>query len=330
MDMRTRYLGLELKNPLVPSASPLSRDLDKAKRLEDAGASAIVMYSLFEEEIRQEDDMLDRYFMMQDEGHVEADSYRPLPDDFATEIDDYLLQLMNLKQSLDIPVVASLNAVSLSSWVSHAVEIEQTGADALELNIYQIAGDADVSGSEVESLYIDTLCAVKKTLKIPVILKLSPQFSSVANMVKRLEHAGADGVSLFNRFYQPTIDLESLDVTPELNLSTSNDALLAMRWIAILHGQVNLTLAATSGIHTSEDALRMLLAGADVTHMCAALLKNGPEYLATVLRGMEDWMERNEYESVEQMKGSVSRKHSANPSAYERANYLRVLNSYGH
>ncbi len=327
MDLSTQYLGLTLKNPLVPSASPLSRHIDSAKRLEDAGASALVMYSLFEEEIRAEDELFDTFLNNQDIGHAEADSYRPFPDMNGSITDNYLAQLNQLKQSLDIPVIASLNGVSSGGWIDHALEIQQTGADALELNIYYVAADIDESGEEVEQRYIDTLKAVKCCLKIPVIVKISPYFSSVANMVRRLESAGADGVSLFNRFYQPGIDLESLDVTPQLQLSHSSESLLAMRWIAMLHNKVDLTLAATGGIHNADDVMRLLLAGADVTHLCATLLKSSPEYLATILEQMQQWMEAHEYESVEQLKGSVSQQHAANPAAYERANYIEVLRS---
>jgi len=327
MDLSTQYLGMTLKNPLVPSASPLSRHIDSAKILEDAGASALVMYSLFEEEIRAEDELFDTFLNNQDIGHAEADSYRPFPDMNGSITDNYLAQLNQLKQSLDIPVIASLNGVSSGGWVDHALEIQQTGADALELNIYYIAADIDESGEEVEQRYIDTLKAVKCCLEIPVIIKISPYFSSVANMVRRLEAAGADGVSLFNRFYQPGIDLESLDVTPQLHLSHSGESLLAMRWIAMLHNKVNMTLAATGGIHNADDAMRLLLAGADVTHLCATLLKNTPEYLGTILEQMQQWMEEHEYESVEQLKGSVSQQHAADPAAYERANYIEVLRS---
>ncbi|MEN8213057.1 MAG: dihydroorotate dehydrogenase-like protein [Pseudomonadota bacterium] len=327
MDLSTQYLGLTLKNPLVPSASPLSRELDTVKRLEDAGASAIVMYSLFEEEIRTEDELFDTYLFNQDIGHAEADSYRPFPDNHGSIIDNYLAHLHQLKQALDIPVIASLNGVSSGGWADHAQEIQQTGADALELNIYYVAADIDESGESVEQRYIDTLQAVNCCLEIPLIVKMSPYFSSVANMVRRLESAGADGVSLFNRFYQPGIDLETLDVTPQLQLSRSSESLLAMRWIAMLHSKVDLTLAATGGIHNAGDVMRLLLAGADVTHLCATLLLNSPEYLETILDEMRQWMEEHEYASIEQLKGSVSQQHAADPAAYERANYIEVLRS---
>jgi dihydroorotate dehydrogenase (fumarate) len=327
MDLSTQYLGLTLKNPLVPSASPLSRSLDTARRLEDAGASALVMYSLFEEEIRQEDELFDAYLFNQNIGHAEADSYRPFPEEHGSIIDNYLAQLAQLKQALEIPVVASLNGISAGGWVDHALEIQQTGADALELNIYFVAADISESSEAVEERYLDTLRAVKSRLDIPLIVKLSPFFSSVGNMVKRLEAGGADGVSLFNRFYQPGIDLESLEVKPQLQLSRSSESLLAMRWIAMLYNKVDLTLAATGGIHEAEDVIRLLLAGADVTHLCATLLQHSPKYLATILTQMQQWMEENEYQSVKQLQGSVSQQHAANPVAYERANYIEVLRS---
>lgn len=325
MDLSSEYLGLQLKNPLVPSASPLSRSLDTARRLEDAGAAAIVMYSLFEEDIKYEEDLLDDFLFHQDIGHAEADSYRPKPDSYGTEVEAYLTQIEKLKQALSIPVIASLNGVSRGGWIEHARLIQQAGADALELNVYHVAANAAESPAQVEQRYLDILVAVSDSTRLPITMKLSSQFSALANFVQRLEAAGTQGVALFNRFYQPGIDLESLQVTPQLNLSSSADALLAMRWIAILRGQVSLSLAATGGIHTAEDALRMLLAGADVAHLCASLLQNGPAHLGTLLAGMEAWMLEHEYESVQQLKGSVSQQHAPDPSAYERANYLQVL-----
>ncbi len=328
MDLSTDYLGMKLKNPLVPSASPLAKDLSTARRLEDAGASAIVMYSLFEEDVRYEDEVLDAFFHMQDIGHAEADSYRPMVNAPGNGVDDYLAQIDALKNALDIPVIASLNGITPEGWHEHALEIEQAGADALELNVYYVPANLDETGEQVEQRHVDILTTIRSQVSIPITMKLSPQFSAIGNMVKRLEAAGANGVSLFNRFYQPGIDLETLKVTPELHLSTPAESLLRMRWIAILHGRVGLSLAATGGIHGPEDALRLLLAGADVTHLCATLLKNGPEHLGVILAEMEAWLEAHEYESVEQMKGSVSQRHAANPTAYERANYLEVLRSY--
>ncbi|MBL7003928.1 MAG: dihydroorotate dehydrogenase-like protein [Gammaproteobacteria bacterium] len=327
MDMSTEYLGLKLKNPLVPSSSPVTKNIDSAKQCEDAGASALVMHSLFEEEIEQDEQIIERLYE-QDIGHGEASAYLPSDLSESCYLDDYLAYLNQLKMSLDIPIIASLNATSMSGWSEHAIELEQSGADALELNVYYIAADIDEKGSEVEERYIQLLMDVKQKVNIPITMKLSPQFSSPANMVRRLQFAGADGVSLFNRFYQASIDLETLGVSEQLNLSTSADSLLAMRWLAILYGRVDLSLAATGGVHNSHDAIRMLLAGADVVHMAAALLTKGPQYLAEVLEGIQQWMVENEYDSVTQLKGSVSQKNIKIPSQYERANYMNILKNF--
>ncbi|MEA1890224.1 MAG: dihydroorotate dehydrogenase-like protein [Pseudomonadota bacterium] len=328
MDLSTEYLGLKLTNPLVPSASPLSRDLETAKKLEDAGASALVMYSLFEEEVREEDHLMDAYIFSQDIGHNEADGYLPSSAAYQTKTDEYLAHIFSLKQSLDIPVIASLNGVTTGGWIDHALEIQQAGADALELNVYYIAAEFEQSGREVEQLYLDLLIELRKHISIPLVMKLSPFFSSVSYMVNQLQQHGVDGVSLFNRFYQPGIDLKTLGITPELKLSTSQESLLAMRWIGILYGQVDISFAATGGIHTAEDVIRMLLSGADVTHLCSTLLKNGPDHLSVILSGLEEWMEENEYTSVSQLKGSASKLHAVNPAAFERCNYLQVIQSY--
>ncbi|MCK5360953.1 MAG: dihydroorotate dehydrogenase-like protein [Gammaproteobacteria bacterium] len=328
MDLSTEYLGLKLENPLVPSASPLSRDLATAKMLEDAGASALVMYSLFEEEISAEDYLMESFLYSQDIGHNEADGYLPASSSYQTKTDEYLAQIFSLKQSLSIPVIASLNGVTTGGWVDHALEIQQAGADALELNVYYVAANTQQTGRQVEQLYLDLLIELKQHINIPLVMKLSPYFSSVSSMVSKLQQHGVNGVSLFNRFYQPSIDLETLGIVPELNLSTSQESLLAMRWIGYLYGQVDVSLAATGGIHTSEDVIRMLLSGADVTHLCSTLLKNGPDHISVILAGMEQWMEEHEYESVSQLKGSVSKLHASDPAALERCNYLQVLKSY--
>lgn len=327
MDMTTQYMGLTLKNPIVHSASPLSKNLDTAKRLEDAGASALVMYSLFEEEIEDDEDMYDRA-LNQDIGHGEASSYLPVDDAADSHLDLYLTQLSNLKASLDIPVIASLNGNSAGGWLEHAMQLEQMGADALELNVYHVPADINETGAEVEQRYIDLLTTLKQQVNIPIAMKLSSQFSSPGNMVKSLDECGVDAVVLFNRFYQPDIDLETLFVGHTLNLSRSEEALLAMRWIAILFGKVNCSIGSTGGAHNADDALKMLLAGADVVHMTAALLQNGPEYIETVLKEMQEWMAFNEYESISQLKGSVSQKNSVQPVAYERANYISLLQNY--
>lgn len=327
-DLRTTYLGLELANPLVPSASPLSRSLDMARRLEDAGAAALVMYSLFEEAVAAEDAELAQFLHHQDIGHAEATSFRPVPGDYHTTLDDYLEQIARLKEALVIPVIASLNGVSMSGWVDHGRDLESAGADALELNVYHVAADPEESGAEVEARYVDLLTALKDAVRIPITMKISPQFSSVAHMVRRLEQAGADGVALFNRFYQPDIDLETLQVNPVPQLSRSGDVLLTMRWIAILRGRVSLSLAATGGIHTTEDVVKVLLAGADVTHLASALLQNGPEHLALLRRGLSLWLEDHDYHSVAQMKGSLCQRNAPDPSAYERTGYLETLHGY--
>ena len=327
-DLRTTYLGLELANPLVPSASPLSRSLDMARRLEDAGASAIVMYSLFEEAVAAEDEELVRFLHHQEIGHGEASSFRPVPDDFHTTIDQYLNQLTRLKEALEIPVIASLNGISLSGWVEHGQSLQEAGADALELNVYYVAADPHESAETVENRYVELLKELEGVVTLPVTMKLSPQFSSLPNFVRRLQEAGANGVSLFNRFYQPDIDLETLKVSPVPQLSNPGDSLLSMRWIAILRSQVQLSLAATGGVHTVDDVVKVLLAGADVAHLCSALLRNGPEHLALLRRGLSLWLEDHEYVSVAQMKGSVCYSNTTNPVAYERTNYLETL--HGH
>jgi len=327
-DLSTRYLGLELKNPLVPSASPLSRSLDMAKRLEDAGAAAIVMYSLFEEEISADEEAMDQLLHHQDIGHAEAVSYLPAHEVYKTHLENYLEHLSALKGALDIPVIASLNGTTAGGWIEHSKQLQEAGADALEINVYYLAADIGQSGEAVESRYVDILTGIKGHVSIPITMKLSPQFSSVGHFIQRLEAAGADGVSLFNRFYLPDIDLETLDVMPSLHLSTSVESRLAMRWIAILHGHVNLSLAATGGIHVAEDVIKLLLAGADITHVCSALLKHGPEHLTVMLEETQRWLEENEYESIRQLKGSVSLIHAEDPTAFERTNYMEVLNSW--
>ncbi|WP_275096328.1 dihydroorotate dehydrogenase-like protein [Sedimenticola hydrogenitrophicus] len=328
MDLRTTYLGLTLKNPLVPSASPLSRSLDTAKQLEDAGAAALVMYSLFEEELQHDQEVMDDYLHNQALGHAEATSFLPLHDSMRSRQASYLEQLQRLKQALEIPVIASLNGVTPGGWVEHGKALQQAGADALELNVYYIAGDMTVSGAEVERRYIDLLHELRQHVSLPIAMKLSPQFSSIANLVGHLERVGAAGVSLFNRFYQPDIDIDSLRVMPQLRLSSPAESLLAMRWIAMLHGRVKLSLAATGGIHDHTGALKMLLAGADVVHLCSTLLLHGPQRLTQILRDMEAWLEESPYESVEQLKGVLSQRHAGDASAYARANYLQLLNSY--
>ncbi len=328
VDLTTDYLGLKLANPLVPSASPLSKDLDSARRLEDAGASALVMYSLFEEKIEAEEHQMDRFFYNQSIGHNESDSFHPMPENIQTYQEQYLEHLQQLKSALSIPVIASLNGTSLSGWVEYGKQLQQAGADALELNIYHLAANADENGDAVEQRYLDILQELKGQVSVPIVMKLSSQFSSPIHFAKRLEAAGADGIALFNRFYQPDIDLETLEVVPKLELSSSAEALLRIRWTALLYGRTKLSLAVTGGFHQTPDVLKALLAGADVVHLCSVLLKHGTSRLREILAEMEQWLAEHEYESVNQLKGSVSRQHAIDPSAYERANYVQVLDSY--
>jgi len=328
MNLRTTYLGLTLKNPIVPSASPLSRSLDSMKRLEDAGAAAIVMYSLFEEQIAHEASEIEHYLSYGTQSFAEALTYFPDAAAYNLAPDEYVELLRKAKQSLSIPIIGSLNGVSVGGWMNYAKKIEEAGADAIELNVYYIPTDPHMTNTDVEDRYVEILHAVKQSVKIPVAMKLSPYFSSFAHMAARLDTMGVDGLVLFNRFYQPDINLETLEVKPEVNLSTSVSMRLPMRWIAILYGKVKASLAATSGIHTAEDAVKMLMVGADVTQMCSALLENGPGRITEVLKGMEQWMLEHEYVSIQQMKGSMSHKSVADPAAFERANYMKSLHSY--
>ena len=328
IDLSTHYLGLKLKNPLVPSASPLSKNLDMALRLEDAGAAALVMYSLFEEELRAEEAMLDRFLLHADLGHGEADGFLPDVGDFKGGVERYLEHLTRLKSRMEIPVVASLNGVSLSGWVELGRSLQQAGADALELNVYHVAAEMLESGVGVEARYFSLLRELRSVVSIPIVMKLSPFFSSLPHFVKQLELAGAQGVALFNRFYQPDIDLDRLCVVDQLHLSYPDEALLRIRWLSILHGRTHLTLAATGGVHSHEEALKLLLVGADVVHLASCLLEHGPARLTQILLDMEHWMSEREYVSVEQLKGSMSQKNLMDPAAMARSSYLRVLDSF--
>jgi len=328
MDLTTKYLGLKLKNPIVPSASPLSKTLDRVKRMEDAGASAVVVYSLFEEQIEHEANEFEHYMSYGTESFAEALNYFPKPDEYNLGPEEYLNHITNLKKSTGIPIIGSLNGVSKGGWMKYAKLIEEAGADALELNIYYVASNIKEDGAKVEEIYLRDFRAIKSTVKIPVAIKLSPYFSSIGNMATRLDEAGADGLVLFNRFYQPDIDLDKLEVLPNLELSTSNDLRLPMRWIATLYGKVKASLAATSGIHTYQDVLKALMVGSDVTMVCSELLANGVGRISEILKDLEVWMEKNEYKSIEMMKGSISQKSVADPAAFERANYMKALNNF--
>jgi len=328
--MTTKWLGLELKNPFVPSSSPLSRSLDAAKQLEDAGASAIVMYSLFEEEVRAEAESMVRFLHHQDHGHSEAVDFLPDNVDFPSVTDRYLEQISSLKATLEIPVIASLNGVSNTGWLEHAIEIQDAGADALELNVYHVAASPWEESTEVEQRYVDLLKTLKEDISIPINMKLSPFFSSIAHMVKKLENAGVSGVSLFNRFYQPDINIHSMSLQHSLHPSSSPDALLAMRWIAMLYQRVGCSLGATGGIHTSEDAIKLLLAGADVVHLATSLLQQGPELIRTMIDDLAEWMEEQNFETIGEFRGRVSQLSVVDTAAFERVNYIRVLDNYSH
>jgi dihydroorotate dehydrogenase (fumarate) len=328
MDLSTNYLGLKLKNPIVPSAGPFSYTLDTMKKLEDAGASAIVMYSLFEEQIAHEAAELDHYLTYGTESFAESLTYFPAVADYNLGPDEYVDHIRKAKETLSIPVIGSLNGISSGGWINYTKKIEQAGADALELNVYYIPTDPNLTSDDVENRYLEVLHAVKQAVKIPVAMKLNPFFSSLAHMAHRLDTAGVDGLVLFNRFYQPDIDLEELEVKPNIILSTPQALRLPLRWIAILHGRVKASLAATSGIHTAEDVLKMVMAGADVTMMCSAILKNGPTWITQILTQLNQWMIDHEYVSVAQMKGSMSQKSVADPAAFERANYMKALHNY--
>jgi len=321
-------MGLTLKNPIVPSASPLSRTVDGVKHLEDAGASAVVVYSLFEEQISHEAGEFEHYITNNTESFAEALSYFPDAGEYNLGPDEYLKHISTLKKSVSIPVIGSLNGVSGGGWMKYAKLIEEAGADGLELNVYFIPTDPQKDGGVIEEIYLRDLIKIKKSVKIPVAMKLSPYFSSMSNMAKKLDSAGADALVLFNRFYQPDFDLENLEVVPNLELSSNWEMRLPLRWIAILRGNINASLAATSGIHNYQDVLKVIMAGADVANMCSELLNNGVVRISEILKDLEKWMEEKEYESIEQMKGSMSQKSVADPAAFERANYMKALNNY--
>ena len=328
MDLSTTYMGLKLKNPIVASASPLSKSLDSARSLEDGGASAVVCYSLFEEQISHEANELDFYLTTTADSYAEALSYFPETADYHLGPEEYVNHIRKLKEALSIPVIGSLNGVSNGGWINYAKKIEEAGADAIELNIYYIPTDFLINGQSVESMYIDDVKAIKSAVKIPVAVNLSPYFSAMANMAKNLDDAGADALVLFNRFYQPDIDLENLEVFPNLELSNTWELRLPLRWIAILHNNIKASLAATSGISNYSDVLKVMMVGGDVAMMCSELLRHGVKRIGEILYDLEKWMTENEYDSVSLMKGSMDYSSVKEPAAYERANYMKLLTSY--
>lgn len=328
VDLRTRYLGLELKNPIVAAASPLTESLDNQKRLEDAGVAAIVLPSLFEEQILAEEENLAKVHEFGADSFAEALSYFPEPEEYRLGTDEYLNRIRNAKQSLSIPVIASLNGTTEGAWIRYAKLFEEAGADAVELNIYSIAADLGQSAADVEARYCHLIQAVASSVSIPVAVKIGPYFSSVGHFAQQTVAAGAKGLVLFNRFLQPDIHLDSLETRPHLVLSTEFELLLPLRWVAILHGRINASLALTSGVHSSQAVLKSVLAGADVVMLASVLYKQGFGCATTFLNQIREWMEQQEYQSVEQMKGSMSHKNNPSPSVFERGNYMKAITSF--
>lgn len=327
-DLTTHYLGLKLRNPLVASAGPLTGKAETLQMLEDAGAAAVVLPSLFEEQIEHDEMEIDRLYSSHTESFAESLTHFPEMDEYAAGPDDYLRNVENAKQMLQIPVIGSLNGCSEGGWIRYARMIQEAGADALELNIYLLATDVHQTSAELEQRYIDLVAAVRANLTIPLAVKIGQQFSSLPHFTQQLVQAGASGLVLFNRYLEPDIDLEKLQVSPQLLLSQRHEVRLPLRWIAILRDHCSASIAATSGIHTAEDVVKVLLTGADIAMMTTTLLKSGPSYLAVILRELQQWLDEHEYVSVEQMKGSMSRKNCPDPGAFERANYMKALTSY--
>jgi dihydroorotate dehydrogenase (fumarate) len=328
MDLSTTYLGLKLPHPIMPGASPLVDHLDLVKRLEDAGAAAITMHSLFEEQITREQQGMVYHMELLDHGSAEALGYFPQASEFRLGPYQYLEQIRLVKQTVTLPVIGSLNGTTSEGWLEYAKLIEQAGADALELNVYHVAADPKETGASVEKRLIDVVRAVKASVTIPLAVKLSPFYSSVANLAGELDALGVEGLVLFNRFYQPDFDLQELVVAPTLSLSTSNDLLLRLRWLSVLFGRVKASLAVTGGVHTPVDAIKAVMAGAGGVQTVSSLLKQGPEHIKTLVDGMRTWLEEHEYESLAQARGSMSLERSPNPAAFERANYMKVLAAY--
>lgn len=328
MDLTTTYLGKALKNPVVASSSPLWEDLDNLRRMEDSGAAVVVLHSLFEEQIERESQELDERLSHGSESFAESLTYFPDMTSYNLGPEGYLEHLARAKSALAIPVIASLNGVTTGGWIEYAKKMEAAGADAIELNIYHLPTDPQVTGAQVERSYIELVQAVKSSVRIPVAVKLGPFFSSTANMARQLDDAKADALVLFNRFYQPDFDLEMLEATPRIVLSNSTELLLRLHWVGVLYGHLRADLAVTGGVHTAEDVLKAMMAGARVAMMTSALLQEGIRHLTTVLAELEDWMEEHEYASIREMQGSMSRGAVADPAVFDRANYMRVLSSY--
>ena len=328
MKLATEYLGLKLKNPFMPGASPMVDDLGHVRRLEDAGAAAIVMHSLFEEQITMEQRAVEAHVDAHAEGFAEATSFFPSTDDFDKTCDQYLHQIQKVKAAVTVPVIGSLNGITPGGWASYARLIQEAGADALELNYYDLPSDSNETGDDVEKRALEMVKSIRAEVAIPIAVKLSPFFSSLPNFVSRLVGAGANGVVLFNRFYQPDIDVENLDVMPVLELSSPAELRLRLRWLAILSARVETSYAATGGVHSAQDAIRAVMAGAHVVQIVSALLRFGPEHLKTVLKEFTQWLEEHEYESVQQMRGAMNLKHCPDVTGFERANYLKILRGW--
>lgn len=328
-DLSTQYMGLSLKNPLVPSASPLSRKLDDIKKLEEAGAAAVVMYSLFEEQVSLETGELSEMLFQGTMSLADASVYFPHRYEYPRDPEEYVEHIQAAKEAVSIPIIASMNGTSIGGWLEYAAKIEEAGADGLELNVYFIPTTDTMFGLDIETLYLDILKAVKKRISIPVAMKLSPFFSSLPNFAVRLDEMDVSALVLFNRFYQPDFDVEQRQILPSLSLSDPQDILLPLRWIAILYGQVDCSLALTSGVHSGTDALKAIMAGADIANLCSVLLKEGAEHLTTILKDLEEQMDRLEIESIESIQGCLSLQEYVEPSAFERASYIKLLQGFG-
>jgi dihydroorotate dehydrogenase (fumarate) len=330
MDLSTKYLGMQLRTPLVASASPLSHEISGIRSLEDAGASAVVLYSLFEEQLHQEALELELHLNAGTESFAESLTYFPHTSEFNTGPEGYLNHIRKAKDAVDIPIIASLNGATLGGWAKYAKQVEQAGADAIECNLYFVPTNMEISGSDVEEAYLDILREVKTAVHIPVAAKLGPFFSNLANVAKRMDQMGTDGLVLFNRFYQPDIDLEELEIKPNVLLSSAHELRLPLTWIGILYGRIRANLAATTGVHGREDVIKLLMVGADVTMLCSTLLRHGIGHLRHIEQGVREWMEEHEYESVQQMQGSMSQLRCADPGAFERAQYMRAVKGLQH
>lgn len=328
MDFATNYLGLRLKNPLIAGASPMSHSVDSVRRLEDEGIAAVVLSSLFQEEIEHETDAYLHFQEFGTHSYAESLSYAPILDYSPRRPQAYAQHLSNLKACVEVPIIASLNGSTTGGWVEYAALLQDAGADAIELNCYLLATDPEQTAADVEDRYLGILQEVRQRIRIPVAMKLGPYFSSLPNFAKRLDAAGVDGLVLFNRFYQPDVDLEQLQLVADLSLSAPHEMRLPLRWIAILDPLVDCSLAATTGVYTAHDVLKLLLAGADAVMLVATLLKHGPGVIGDILAGLQEWMHVHEYESVRQLRGSMNHRSCANPDAIERANYIRALKNY--